>query len=77
VANEVQGTSGSVCSSVYTGDFSKMMIGWHVGRLQITVLDQLYAAQNAIGYLSYLRFSIRIPAAANAAFYRLTGLLTT
>jgi hypothetical protein len=46
-------------------------------RRQRAVLDQLYAAQNAIGYLSYLRFSIRIPAAANAAFYRLTGLLTT
>jgi HK97 family phage major capsid protein len=77
VSNEVQGTSGAVCSSIYTGDFSKMMIGWHVGKLQINVLDQLYAAQNAIGYLSYLRFSIRIPAAVNAAFYRLTGLLTT
>jgi HK97 family phage major capsid protein len=77
VANEVQGTSGAVCSSVYTGDFSKMMIGWHVGKLQITLLDQLFAQSNQIGYLSYLRFSVRIPAASNAAFYRLTGVLTT
>jgi len=77
VANETQGTGTGVCSSMYTGDFSKMMIGWHVGKLQITVLDQLFAQSNQIGYLSYLRFSIRIPAASNAAFYRLTGILTT
>lgn len=72
-ATETQGTS-SVASSLYAGDWSRMVIGMRVD-LDVKVLNERYADVNQIGLLSYMRFSIRTT--HPEAFTRVVGILTT
>jgi HK97 family phage major capsid protein len=71
---EVQGSSGSVCSSAYLGPWDRMVIGMRID-LQVTVLRERYADFGAIGLQAYMRFSIRTT--HPETFVRLNGILTT
>ena len=70
---ETQGTS-SAASSLFVGDFSRMVIGMRVD-LDVRVLNERYADSGQIGIWSYMRFSIRTT--HPETFVRVKGILTT
>jgi HK97 family phage major capsid protein len=66
--------TGGAFSSIYCGDWSRMIIGMHVD-LQTTVLTERFADQLQIGLLTYMRYSIRT--SHPEAFCRDYGIITT
>jgi HK97 family phage major capsid protein len=72
-SNEALGT-GTNLSSLYMGDWSRMIIGMRVD-LDVRVLTERYADFNQIGLLSYMRFSIRTT--HPESFVRVKGIVTT
>jgi HK97 family phage major capsid protein len=66
--------TGGTMTSVYCADWSRVIIGMHLG-MQTAVLKERYADQLQVGLLTYMRFSIRL--SHPEGFVRSTGALTT
>jgi HK97 family phage major capsid protein len=74
IAASVPAQTGGTMTSLYCGDWSRVMIGMHLG-MQTAVLKERYADQLQVGLLTYMRFSIRL--SHPEGFVRSTGALTT
>lgn len=70
--NEVQGTSGAVASSIFTGDFSEVLIGLRT-ELQIQVLQERFAEVGQIGFIAWMRADVAL--ARPAAIARILGII--
>ena len=70
--NQVQGTSGTVCSTVLSGDFSQLLIGIR-NELRIQLLVERYADNLQIGFLAHMRADVQ--AAHTESFVKLIGIL--
>lgn len=55
----VPAQTGGTMSSLYCADWSRVLIGMHLG-MQTTVLRERYADQLQFGLLTYMRFSVRL-----------------
>jgi HK97 family phage major capsid protein len=73
VSNETHGT-GTNLSSLYAGPWSRMIMGVRTD-LDVQVLRERYADQAQIGFVSYMRFSIRTT--HPEAFVKQGGYVTT
>jgi HK97 family phage major capsid protein len=70
--NEVQGSSGAVASSIFTGDFSEVMIGLRTD-LQIQVLQERFAEIGQIGFIAWMRADVAL--ARPGAIARIAGII--
>jgi HK97 family phage major capsid protein len=69
--NQVQGTSGAVCSTAIMGDFTQLIFGVR-SELRITVLNERYADNLQVGFLCHLRADVQL--AQPKAFVTVTGI---
>jgi HK97 family phage major capsid protein len=69
--NQVQG-SASNASSIYTGDFTQMLVGVRE-TLRLEVLPQLYANEGKIALVAHMRADVALTRAAD--FGRLVGII--
>lgn len=70
--NEVQGSSGAIASSIFTGDFSEVLIGLRT-ELQIQVLQERFAEVGQIGFIAWMRADVAL--ARPAAIARILGII--
>jgi HK97 family phage major capsid protein len=56
---QTQGTATGVCSTVLTGDFSKMLVGMRVG-LELRLLNERYAEFDQVGFIARLRADVAV-----------------
>jgi HK97 family phage major capsid protein len=56
---QTQGTATGVCSTVLTGDFSKMLVGIRVG-LELRMLNERYAEFDQVGFIARLRADVAV-----------------
>jgi HK97 family phage major capsid protein len=70
--NQVQGTSGAVCSTVLGGDFSQLMLGIRT-ELRLQLLTERYADNMQIGLLASMRADVQV--AHPESFVKLIGIL--
>lgn len=57
--NLVKGTSGAVCTELYAGDWSELLIGMRIG-LTIDVLRELFRANGQIGLVGRVRADVAV-----------------
>lgn len=69
--NQVQGTSGAVCSTAIMGDFTQLIFGVR-SELRITVLNERYMDNLQVGFLCHLRADVQL--AQPKAFVTVTGI---
>lgn len=69
--DQVQGTSGAVCSSIVLGDFTQCYLGIRSG-MRIEVLKEAFAGNLQYGFLCHLRMDVQI--AQPKAFSVLKGI---
>lgn len=70
--NEAQGTSGTVCNSMFVGDFTQLMIAFRT-QLRVEILKERYAENLQYGFLGYLRADLNVT--HPEAFVRVLGIL--
>jgi Phage capsid family len=73
-AAAVPAQTGGTMTSLYCADWSRVMIGMHLG-MQTAILKERYADQLQVGLLTYMRFCVRL--SHPEAFVRSYGALTT
>jgi HK97 family phage major capsid protein len=54
-----QGTATDQCSTVLTGDFSKMLVGMRVG-MELRLLNERYAEFDQVGFIARLRADVAV-----------------
>jgi HK97 family phage major capsid protein len=57
--NQDQGTATGVCSTVLTGDFSKMLVGIRTS-MELRLLNERYAEFDQVGFLARLRVDVAV-----------------
>jgi HK97 family phage major capsid protein len=57
--NQTQGTATGVCSTVLTGDFSKMLVGIRTN-LELRLLNERYAEFDQVAFLARLRVDVAV-----------------
>ena len=70
--NQVQGSSGAVCSPIIVGDFSQLFIGVRQ-ELRIEVLRERFADNLQYGFLAHMRMDVAV--AHPESFCKLVGIL--
>jgi HK97 family phage major capsid protein len=70
--NQVQGTSGTVCSSIIAGDFTQMFLGIRTD-IRIQLLRETFMGNLQVGFVCYMRADVQL--AQPSAFARVVGIL--
>ncbi len=70
--NQVQGTSGTVCSSIIAGDFTQMFLGIRTD-IRIQLLRETFMGNLQVGFVCYMRADVQL--AQPSAFAKVIGIL--